>query len=189
MPHYNSDIDADVLLTRAGWLRYHDGVDGPAGVGSPLGRLIVHDASDRRDWEDEPPRVRAPVGAQVDQCMLACQIISQVISELHVQRKTRCQLYLIAATGWLSPDGRQLQFDDGGKLCAYLDRHAERIASRLPIVDAKKTAATWSFGDLDGAELKKRIKSRQKKAQRLKLQLVGAINRRLGRQECQPSSR
>lgn len=163
----------------AGWLRYHDRVDGgPQRVTSPLGRLIVHDADDRRDWEQDKRRPKPPIGVNVDLCIAASNYVSSVVSSMRVGQKVRDQLWLMAAHAWLSPDGKNLHFVDNGKLVVWLGRNAQRVVSRLPIRDPDAVIKAWSLDGYEGDALKRRIRSRQKQAQRLRQQLVDAITRR-----------
>ena len=175
---YSAEVDA--LLIAAGWLRYHDrDHGGPKPPGSPLGRLIIHDWADRKDWERQHARPRPPVGDQVDHCMMAAQLVNYSVAHARCAQAMRDQLWLISATGWLSPDGSRLHFRDNGELCGYLASSAERLVGRLPIKEPERVVALWSFGDLFGEDLRRRVRSRQKQAARLKDTLAQAITRQL----------
>ena len=175
------DYETEDILILAGWLRYHDRVDGgPRRFASPLGRLIVHDAEDRRDWEKDRRRPKPPIGAEVDLCIAASKYVSQIISDMRCGQKVRDQMWLLAAHAWLSPDGKNLHFADNGKLVAWLGYNGRRSVSRLPIRDPEVVIKSWSLDGCEAEDLRRRIKSRQKQAQRLRKQLVDAITRRRG---------
>lgn len=160
--------DSDRVLLLAGWLRFHDrDTGGPSPYACPLGRLVQHSAEDRRDWEVERSRVMPPIGQQVDLCINAARLVSVAISGATCARSMRDDLWLISATAWLSPDGQRTQWRDNGELCGYLASSSERIAARLPVRDLERIGRVWSFGELQGDELRRRIRSRQKKAARL----------------------
>lgn len=175
--------DSDRVLLLAGWLRFHDrDTGGPKNFASPLGRLIQHSADDRRGWEVERPRARPPIGEQVDVCMQAARLVSVAVAGARCTSDMRDSLWLMSAVAWLSPDGVSRQWRDNGELCGYLASNSERVASRLPVRDVDRLGRVWSFGELEGDALRRRIRSRQKTAARLQETLRQLIQRQgLGR--------
>ena len=120
--------------------------------------------------------------------MMAAQLVNYSVAHARCAQSMRDQLWLISATGWLSPDGSRLHFRDNGELCGYLASSAERVVGRLPI-KTQSALALWSFGDLVGEDLRRRVRSRQKQAARLKDTLAQAVTRQLAELGQQTSTR